>query len=232
MLYFLLGLGALLLALTALNGIKQATPATFARHARVALGCLVLAGAVFLGLRGMLSLAMPLAGLGYWMLFGSKWLPRIGLPGTGNTGTGQTSRIVTDHLEMELDHETGAMHGRVLKGAYMGRSIERLAPSELALLWRDSKFNDPRSAQLIEAWLDRSHPSWREDMARAEGKSESGGIKTREQALEILGLKSGASEDDIRMAHRELIKKLHPDHGGSDYLAAKINEAKDLLLGK
>lgn len=232
MLYFLLGLGTLLLALMALNGFKQASAPAVAQQARVAAGCVLLASAAFLALRDLFGIAGPLAMLGYWMLFGSKWPPWARLPGTGNAGTGQTSRIVTDHLEMELDHATGAMQGRVLKGAFKGRSIERLAPAELALLWRDCKFTDPRSAQLIEAWLDRAHPSWREDMARAEGTAGPGGITTREEALDILGLKPGAGEDDIRKAHRELIKKLHPDRGGSDYLAAKINEAKDLLLGK
>lgn len=232
MLYFLLGLGILLLALIVLNSFKQANAAAFAQQVRVVAGCVVLAGAAFLGPYGMLGLAMPLAMLGYWLLFGSKLPPWAYVPGTGNTGAGQTSRIVTDHLEMVLDHETGAMHGRVLKGVFKSRSIERLAPAELALLWRDCRFADPKSAQLIEAWLDRAHSSWREDMARAEGEKGAGGITTREEALEILGLKPGANEDDIRKAHRELIMKLHPDRGGSDYLARKINEAKDLLLGR
>ena len=120
----------------------------------------------------------------------------------------------------------------MIKGVFADRPIERLAPAELALLWRDCRFSDPRSAQLIEAWLDRAHPTWREDMARAENEPGAGGIMTRAEAYEILGLKPGAGTDDIRRAHRELMKKLHPDTGGSDYLAAKINEAKELLLGK
>ena len=142
--------------------------------------------------------------------------------------------MVTEHLEVELDHDTGDIGGRVLKGSFAGRQLEELAPLEMAHLWQDCRFADPQSAQILEAYLDRAHPTWREDLGRTEGEHTSGpeGRMTREQALEILGLQSGASEADIRRAHRELMMKLHPDHGGSTFLAAKINEAKDLLLGK
>lgn len=232
MLYFLLGLGTLLLALFALSGFSRANAAVLARNARAITGWLALAGAVVLGIRGMMGYAMPLAMAGYWLIWGNRAPPWLGQQGWGKPVGGNSSRIVTDHLEMELDHDTGAMTGRVLKGVFIGRQIERLAPAELALLWRDCKFTDPRSAQLIEAWLDRTHPSWREDMARAESEPGAGGIMTREEAYEILGLRPGAGEDEIRHAHRELMKKLHPDRGGSDYLASKINEAKDLLLGR
>ena len=232
MLYFLLGLGTLFLALFAVSGFTQANAATLAKQLRLGSGWVAMAGAVVLGARGMVGYAMPLAMLGYWLVFGNKPLPWFNGPGWGKPVGGRTSRIVTDHLEMELDHDSGAMQGRVLKGVFKGRTIERLAPAELALLWRDCKFTDPKSAQLIEAWLDRAHPSWREDMARAESEPGLGGIMSRDEAYEILGLKPGAGEDEIRRAHRELMKKLHPDRGGSDYLASKINEAKDLLLGK
>ena len=105
----------------------------------------------------------------------------------------------------------------------------------MAHLWQDCRFADPQSAQIIEAYLDRTHPTWREDMARAESGATGGaptGRMTRAQALDILGLQEGASEDDIRRAHRELMMKMHPDRGGSTFLAAKINEAKDVLLGR
>jgi hypothetical protein len=152
--------------------------------------------------------------------------------GSAHKSPGQTSRVVTDHLEMELDHDTGEMHGRVLKGLFAGRNISTLSPTDLGLLWQDCRHTDAQSAQLVEAYLDRIHPTWREDMARGESDMSRGpdGRMTEEEALEILGLKPGASEENIRRAHRELMLRLHPDRGGSTYLAAKINEAKDVAL--
>ncbi len=232
MLYLIAGLGALLLGWWGLSRLKTANVAVLARQMRTGFGVIALAVAVGFAVRGMMGYAMPAAMLGIWLMTGSTGLPWGSFPGRGVPSSGNTSRIVTDHLEMELDHDTGAMRGRVLKGVFAGRPIERLAPAELALLWRDCQFADPKSAQLIQTWLDRTHPTWREDMARAEAEPGAGGIMTREEAFEILGLKPGASPDNIRRAHRDLMKRMHPDAGGSGYLAAKINEAKDVLLGK
>jgi hypothetical protein len=186
---------------------------------------------VLLMFRSMISLGLTLVSLGSLLLWGSSsafwqlFLPRPKAP------PDQTSRVVTAHLDMQLDHTTGSLRGKVLKGVFKGRQIDRMAPAELALLWQDCRFADPQSAQLLETYLDRIHSTWREDMARAEGTPGAGGIMTREEAHDVLGLKAGASADEIRSAHRDLMKKLHPDLGGSTYLAAKINEAKDILLG-
>jgi len=232
MTYFFIGLAALTLGLLALNGFARADVAMLARQLRLAGGVGALAGAGLLVFRGAASYALPLAMLGSWLLWGRPGAPWGGFPGRGRPRPAQTSRVVTEHLEMELDHDTGAMRGRVLKGVFKDRELESMAPAEMALLWQDCRFADPQSAQLIEAYLDRTHPSWREDMARAESEPGAGGRMTVEEAYEILGLKPGASEAAIRQAHRELMLKLHPDRGGSGYLAAKINEAKDLLLGR
>lgn len=228
--YFLFGLVAFVLVLMALHGFTRANTAAMARNIRIAGGLLAFAGALVLLIRGLAGYAMPLAMLGSWLLWGKGG---VSWPtGRSQPAPGQSSKVATDHLEMELDHDTGAMRGRVLKGVFAGRDIESMAPAELALLWRDCQFADPQSAQLIEAYLDRVHASWREDMARAEAEHGAGGIMTAEEAYEILGLKPGASEDAIRKAHRELMLKMHPDRGGSTYLAAKINEAKEILIGK
>jgi DnaJ family protein C protein 19 len=58
-----------------------------------------------------------------------------------------------------------------------------------------------------------------------------GGPMTRAEAYQVLGLQPGASEENIRAAHRRLMQAAHPDHGGSDWLAARINQARDILLG-
>jgi len=231
--YFLFGLAALALGLLLLQGFTRADVAILARQIRVFTGTLALGGAAALVIRGMMSYALPLAMFGSWLLWGRGGAPPWGgSPGRPQRSAGRTSRVVTDHLEMELDHDSGAMRGRVLKGRFAGREIQSMAPAEMALLWQECRFADPQSAQLIEAYLDRAHPAWREDMARDTAAPDPNGIMSREEAFEVLGLEPGASEEEIRRAHRDLMLKLHPDRGGSSYLAAKINQAKDVLLGR
>lgn len=229
--YLLLGLVALLLVLLALRGFTRANVSAMARQIRIVAGVAALASAAALMVRGLMSYAVPVATLGAWLLWGGGGAP---LGGRSRRTPGQTSRIATDHLEMELDHDTGALSGRVLNGQFAGRAIESLSPAELAMLWQVCRFSDVQSAQLVETYLDQIHPSWREDMARAEhaGGPASGATMSREEAYEILGLRPGASDGEIRRAHRDLMLKLHPDRGGSGYLAAKINMAKDVLLGR
>jgi DnaJ-domain-containing protein 1 len=92
--------------------------------------------------------------------------------------------------------------------------------------------NADQSRALLEAWLDRNRPEWRAAWGGGAGAASSApGRMSKEEAYAVLGLKTGASADDIRAAHRRLMKDFHPDKGGTDYLAAKINAAKDVLLG-
>jgi hypothetical protein len=227
--YLFLGVIALAAGLLALNAFTQANPTWMARRLMVGAGIAVLLAAGALLLRGLEVIAVPLAMLGSWLLWGTTAGP---FGRSGQKSRGKTSRVLTDHLEMELDHDSGEMRGRVLKGLFKDRDIESLSAADLALLWQDCRHVDPQSAQLIEAYLDRMHPDWREQMARGEREMHRGpdGRMTEEEAFEILGLKRGASEEAIRRAHRDLMLKLHPDRGGSTYLAAKINEAKDVAL--
>jgi hypothetical protein len=230
MTYLILGLLTLVAVLIAMRAFTRANPAKVARRLTVGGGVvsLLLSGLLFA--RGLAPVAIPLAMFGSWLLWGSTTGPwRIG---SARKSPGQISRVETDHLEMELDHDTGEMRGRVLKGLFRGRSIQSLSAADMALLWQDCRGTDPQSAQLIEAYLDRAYPTWREDVARGERDMSSGpdGRMKVKEAFEILGLKPGASAEDIRRAHRDLMLKLHPDHGGSTYLATKINEAKNVAL--
>ncbi len=220
----------LALVMWGVGAYSRANPAVLARQLRLGGGIAAGAAGGFLALRGNFSMAVPLFTLAGWLLWGNAlpWSKKATTPAPG-----QTSRVTTEYLDMELDHASGAMQGRVLKGFFAGRSLDRLRPVELAHLWQDCRYADPASAQLVEAYLDRLHPTWREDMARAEDEIPKGpdGRMSLNEALDILGLAAGATADEVREAHRRLMLKLHPDRGGSNYLAAKINEAKDVALG-
>jgi len=151
---------------------------------------------------------------------------------------GQNSSIRTRMLHMSLDHDSGGMEGVVVEGRFQGRNLSDLAKEELLDLWRECRAMDAQSTAVLEAYLDRRHGAeWRDAAGAGPSAEESqggavpGGPMTRDEAYDILGLATGASPEEIRRSHRRLMLKLHPDHGGSNYLAAKINQAKDLLLG-
>jgi hypothetical protein len=160
------------------------------------------------------------------------WLPRPASFGARMRRTpGQTSKVRAAALEMELDHDTGAMRGRMLTGQYQGVPLEALDRDTLIGLLGDL---DIESRALLEAYLDRRESGWREHVEKDAGAGSAEpprhGPMTEEEAYQILGLEPGASGFDIRRAHRALMKKLHPDQGGSNYLAARVNQAKDVLL--
>jgi hypothetical protein len=229
--FLLFGLAALVLALFLMGGFTRANPAAMARQIRLAGGALALGAAAIFLVRGAPGVAIVLGTLGSWLLGWNGGIPKWRGPSPKTSG--QTSTVTTDHLEMELDHDSGAMSGRVVKGMFAGRDLETLKPAEVALLWHDCRFVDPQSAQLLETYLDRVHPTWREDITRGERQMrDHDGRMQPDEAYEILGLKPGATDDEIRRAHRDLMLKLHPDRGGSTYLAAQVNEAKDVLLDR
>jgi hypothetical protein len=151
---------------------------------------------------------------------------------------GQSSTVATDFLRMTLDHDTGTMTGTVLRGRFAGLRIEEMGIGDLVALLRECRAADEEGARLVEAYLDRLHPDWREELA-AGGKADGASKRARpasdmttDEAYAILGLAPGATPDEIRDAHRRLMVKLHPDHGGSDYLASQINRARDILLDR
>ena len=206
-----------------------AEPKTLAKVVRwVAIGG-ALALALFILLSGRFALLLPIAFLALpfvrrWLTQGRMW------PRTRPT-PGQTSSVETEYVDMTLDHDSGNMSGRIKRGAFAGHLLNELSEDELVALLSECHGTDPQAAQLIEAYLDRLHEGWRETAGQAgQQRTNQTGTMTRDEAIEILGLEPGASADDIRDAHHRLILKIHPDQGGSTYLASKINEAKDVLL--
>jgi hypothetical protein len=221
---------ALVLALWVLNVISKADPKIAARVMKAGGGLLALGMAVFLGTRGELAVALPLGAFGLGLL---GWLPfgPAGFSARTQKSPGQASRVRSQFLEMELDHDTGAMRGVIMAGERRGAALDDLSIETLVGLVPDF---DDESRSLLVAYLDRRAPGWREHAdehpAAGQGRpSTARGKMSEQEAYEILGLKPGASTGDISRAHRNLMKKLHPDQGGSTYLAARINEAKEVL---
>ncbi|WP_108124268.1 DnaJ domain-containing protein [Saccharospirillum mangrovi] len=148
---------------------------------------------------------------------------------------GQRSKVAADIVAMELDHDTGAMTGQVLSGPFAGRDLADLQQQEFIELLQYCRQTDTDSARLLESYLDkRFGDSWRADDPNGHSDdhtppSDNGSLSDAE-AYDILGLEPGADRDAIVQAHRRLMQKLHPDHGGSAYLAARINAARAHLL--
>ncbi len=156
-----------------------------------------------------------------------------------NPGQGQQSKVQTAYLDMILDHDSGQMSGKVLAGEHAGRTLASLSPEEIRTLFEECTANDPESARLLQAWVARTYAGddgnnnqWRSaaggDTGGAGGSSDA--TPSVNEARDILGLDDTASRQDIVDAHRRLMIKMHPDKGGSNYLAAKINAAKEVLL--
>jgi DnaJ domain len=227
----ILGAAVLFLALWGIKAFSKIDPKQAARLVRGLGGVLVLLFAGFLFLRGEFGVAIPVGVFGLGLLGWVSLWP-ASLAGRTRKSTGQASRVRTAYLEMELDHDSGAMRGHVLAGRYQGASLDSLDEPALTNLLGEV---DSDSRDLLAAYLDRRSPGWRENAqhdagAGAGSRPASSGKMTEEEAYQILGVQPGASTNDISRAHRSLMKKLHPDQGGSTYLAARVNEAKDVLL--
>jgi hypothetical protein len=225
------GILVLVLVLWALNAFSKADPKVVAKVLRPTGGVLALAAAAFLFFRGQVEVAIPLglAGLG---LLGWGPFASTGLFQRTHKTEGQVSRVHTAFIEMTLDHDSGVMQGTVLAGRHQGAALDALDLTTLLGLLPEI---DQESRSLLAAYLDRRDPTWREhvqgDTAAGQGTARRGKM-TEEEAYQILGVPAGASAQEIGRAHRSLMKKLHPDQGGSTYLAAQINEAKEVLLSR
>jgi hypothetical protein len=241
--YFILGVGGLVALLLLARWIANADPRLLAWTVKVAGGIALLVIGVVLFVSDRLQWLMYLVPLALPVYF--QWRSnRIRRRNAQGPVPGGRSDVNTGWLGMELDHDSGAMRGTVLRGRFAGRGLAGMSLDELRELL-DEVGADPDSISVLEAYLDRVHgPGWRGGAAdegagagadagtSREGGPRRGGLSgmTEPEALEILGLGPNAGVDDIKEAHRRLMAKLHPDRGGSTYLAAKINQAKDILL--
>lgn len=241
LLWLLAGVGLLFLGLGGVRWVAATDPKTLL----LALKTLAIAVAAVVGvllvlsgragwLLGLLPLLLP------WMLRRSS-LARGGLGGGGRTA-GRTSHVQTRFFDMRLDHDTGELDGEVREGPHAGRPLSELGLRELLEMLPEVRSRDSQSGRLLEAYLDRRAPDWRsgsadeggngEDAAQEPGGADPPGAMTPEEALRVLGLTAGASEQEIKAAYHRLIRYLHPDQGGSSFLAAQVNRARDVLLDR
>ena len=232
--YFVLGVALLVAFLFIGRWFVDAEPRKVASALKWGLLGLVAIGGLLLVVSGRIGLIFLLIPLALWL---RRVLARA--KATRGPSGGQSSPVRTRFLQMRLDHDTGELDGEIIDGPQAGRWLSSLELADLLELLREYSVVDQQSASVLEAYLDRTQdPDWR-DAAGPGGRSGAAGDRggaaatgamTRQEALEILDLEEGASPEEVREAHRRLMQKLHPDHGGSNYLAAKLNEAKEMLL--
>ncbi|TCD13227.1 DnaJ domain-containing protein [Oricola cellulosilytica] len=197
-------------------------------------GSIRVAGPVALALVGVvLSLAGRIGAGAPLIMMALAWFGRQRQVVNRRRSTGQRSTVRSAWLEMMLDHDTGDMNGLVLVGPFEGRELDDMSEDELRNLAEDLA-DDRESAELLEAYLDRRMPGWRDDAdpdvgARKAGPHDTGTV-TEQEAYKILGLEPGATASQIRQAHRSLMQRVHPDLGGNAFLAQRVNEARDVLL--
>ncbi|MBT5240288.1 MAG: DnaJ domain-containing protein [Rhodospirillaceae bacterium] len=246
----ILGIGLLVAAILLMRWYANADPAVLKRVMKWAVIFVLGLVAIFLALTGRLAaafgLVMGIVAFG-WRLFNmlSTFQQMRGMFGGmggfsgfgsgGEASTGQASQVESNTLRMTLEHDSGRMDGEILAGSFQGRVLSAM-PFEDLLLFRKEIHSDADSLGLLDAYLDRAHVGWRDDLGDQEdtqadsGGGSRSGPMTRAEAYRVLGLEPDADRKAIKNAYRQLMSKVHPDRGGSAYLAAKINEAKDLLL--
>jgi hypothetical protein len=224
-LILLVGIAAF--AVLGLVYFTSASPAQIAAAIRyIGPALLALLGGI-LALTGRFGAAVPV------LTVAIAWFGRARRRAAAQSTPGRKSVVRSAWLEMELDHDTGEMDGIVLAGQFENRTLEEMSEEELRALAADVR-DDRESAELLEAYLDRRMPGWRDDADADIGARQSGshdaGAMTHQEAYKILGLEPGATAADIRQAHRSLMQRVHPDLGGNAFLAQRVNEARDLLL--
>jgi hypothetical protein len=241
--YALVALIGVVLLVVAARAFAYSSPAGVLRLFQRLIAVALMGLAIAMVFRGALGIAVPLFLIGLGLLrmgnLGGMHVP------WGQRSPGQKSTVKTSMLVMELDHDTGAIDGEVLAPPWSGRRLSDLDEQELQKLLEECRAVPDQSATLLEAYLDHAYSDWRSGQGAGAGAGASAGAgtgsggppassgaMTLDEARAVLGVGPDASDADVRAAHRRLMKISHPDHGGTDYLATKINQAKDVLLGK
>lgn len=240
--YFILGITILIGAMLVARWFINAEPSSIVKALRCITIIAIVAIAAFFAFTGRISWSLfALPALLPWFMR-ARSLARVAKNWSRMTGAGggyggqggpadQSSEVETCYLKVYLDHGSGEMSGEVLQGQFAGKTLRNLSFDELLKLLAECA-SDEQSVQVISTYLDRYHgDEWLEEEAVGTGATVSGQMDVKE-ALEILGLEPGVSEEEIKSAHHRLMSKIHPDHGGSTYLATRINQAKDVLLNQ
>ena len=233
----MMGLGLLVLAGLVWWWSRGLAPGQRLRWLRRAAEAVLVVGALLLLLRGRVDMALLLGGLAASLAVARTggtvpgWLRRV--PGLGPWLPAEPPRLRSALLEIETDARGGVVGGTVCAGLFAGRRLDSLDGPELLALLGLCRRGDPAGLALLEPYLDRRLPGWREHAQRDPDARPAGvAMMTEEEAYKVLGLAAGADAEAVRERHRHLIKRLHPDLGGSADLAARVNLAKDVLLGR
>ncbi len=224
----------------------SAAPAVVARRMRQGGGTVLVVVALLLLIKGQIGTALGVGALGFWLVTGrraSVWGMARAMRGPAAAGgrVAKVSRVRSATIEMELDHSTGVMTGLVLAGPFEGAQLVQLDRANLEALHEFCVAADGEGARLLETYFDRRFPGWRaasQDQGDARRSGPRAGARrgmrssamSEDEARKLLGLAKGASREEVARAHRSVMKTAHPDHGGSTDLAARVNEAKDVLM--
>ena len=226
--YFIIGVSLLIALIVGSQSLATAGPKKILKGLRVAgvIFFALLAG--FFALTGRFAYAMPLA------LAALFFLRNKPLFGSSRPSEGQKSDVKTAWLRATLNHDSGEMDATILQGQFKDRELSSLTRAELADFHQEA-IADDQTIAILESFISRKFGEdfSEESTGQSEGShrnTSDSGPMTRKEAFEILELESNATVAEIKSAHRRLMKKFHPDHNGSDYMAVKLNEAKDLLL--
>ncbi|WP_052741755.1 DnaJ domain-containing protein [Kiloniella litopenaei] len=241
--YFILGIGLFVGTMFLARWYSRANPATVLKTIKIILAIIGLFIALFLLFTGRIFMVLAAIPLLLPMLLRTRALFSRLKAARGGTA-GQSSEVVTTFLKMKLDHDSGEMDGLILAGDHKGCWLSELNLDQLEDLYRHYSAEEIKSAELLSAYASRRFgEKWagnEDESAQQRDDADYGskdneaknhmGHMDRKKALEILGLEGNPSPDEIRQAHRKLMQKLHPDHGGSTYLATQVNQAKEILL--